>query len=234
MNSPTVIALGLGLVLGIIHITSEKLKPTEDFHRYRIISFAAGISIAYLFLDLLPHTYDAAERLQNFVFIFLLLGFVIFHLTEKLIYQHADKEKLAKELKEVHSISFFLYHFIIGIVLCDKILTSPIEGILFFIPIALHAALSRASLSQIHGEIRESFGTKILLSLSSILGMIFALFAPIPAVVDNILVSMIAGMLLYIIVKEFLPEKEKGRPFSFLFGLLVFIGFYVAIELIQF
>jgi zinc transporter ZupT len=232
MNEIDFFALGLGFLLGIIHYFSEKLTPPEGAHRYRVISFAAGISISYLFLNLLPHTYEAASRLKHFVFVFFLLGFVLFHLAEKVIYQHADKKKLAEELKEVHSISFFFYHFVIGIVLYDKAHESKLEGILFFIPIALHAALSTASLSQIHGKIRESFGSKLLLSLSTIAGMIFALLVPIPNILDNILVSMIAGILLYIIVKEFLPEKEKGQPMFFLFGVLLFVGFYIILEYI--
>ena len=170
MEIPDFFAFGLGFLLGIIHFFSEKLAPPEGAHRYRVISFAAGISIAYLFLNLLPHTYEAAGHLKNFVFIFLLLGFVLFHLAEKFIYKHADKKKLARELKEIHSISFFLYYFMIGIVLFDKTKISLWEGMLLFIPIALHAALSTVSLSQIHGDIRESSATRILLSLSSILG----------------------------------------------------------------
>jgi len=232
MDTTNIFALGLGLLLGLIHFYSEKLKPPEGENRYRVISFAAGISIAYLFLILLPHTYERAGYLKNFVFIFLLLGFVLFHLAEKLIYKHADRKKLAKELKEVHSISFFFYHFMIGIVLYDIVLASPLEGILFFIPIGLHAALSTASLSQIHGDIRESIGIKILLSLSTILGMTFALIVPIPDILDNILVSMIAGLLLYIIVKEFLPEKDLGQPLFFLSGILLFTGFYIFIEFV--
>jgi zinc transporter ZupT len=60
----------------------------------------------------------------------------------------------------------------------------------------------------------------------------FALLVPMPSIMDNIFVSMIAGILLYIIVKEFLPEKDKGKPMFFLFGVLLFIGFYTFIELI--
>ena len=120
----------------------------------------------------------------------------------------------------------------IGIVLFDKVKSSLLEGMLLFIPIALHAALSTASLSQIHGDIREDLGIKILLSLSSISGMTFAMLIPIPGTLDNIFVSIIAGVLLYIIVKEFLPEKDKGQPMFFLFGVRLFIGFYIFIELI--
>jgi len=48
---------------------------------------------------------------------------------------------------------------------------------------------------------------------------------------DNILISMIAGVLLYIIVKEFLPEKEKGQPLFFIFGIALFFIFTIMLSL---
>ncbi len=233
MDFATPIALGLGFFTGIIHFFSENLNIPEGPKRFRLISFAAGISIAYLFLDLLPHTYEAATHLRSWVFIFLLLGFASLHLAEKYIYQHADQEKLAQELKEVHSISFFCYYFIVGIVLKNLVQMSILEGTLFMIPIALHAALSTASLGQIHGDIRESFFAKTALSFSTLLGVVFATLIFIPKIVDNILVSMIAGILLYILVKEFLPEKKKGQPLFFVLGLALFVIISLILNLIK-
>ena len=93
------------------------------------------------------------------------------------------------------------------------------------IPIALHAALSTASLARIQGEIRESKWIKITLSSSSVLGVFFALAISIPAIVNNILVSLISGVLLYIFVREFIPEKEKGQPVYFILGIILFSVF---------
>ncbi len=231
MSLSIFLALGLGVLLGLVHFFSENLEPKEGLKHYRIISFAAGISIAYLFLDLLPQTYEAAVHLKQMVFVFLLLGFAIFHLAEKFAYQHSDQDKLARELKEIHSISFFAYYFLVGIVLKDKIQISMLEGSLFMIPIVLHAGLSTASLARIHGEIRESTFIKIALSLSTLLGVIFAILIHVPSVINNILISFIAGILLYIIVNEFLPEKKKGQPIFFLIGLALFFVFYIFIIL---
>lgn len=225
------IALSAGLFLGLVHFLSEGLSPKNEAHKYRIISFAAGISIAYLFLNLLPHTYEAASQLKEWVFVFLLLGFTVFHLIEKVTYQHADQDKLARELKEIHSVSFFVYYFLVGIVINDELQADLLNGILFLIPITLHAALSTASLSRIHGEVRESIGIKISLSASSLLGVVFALFVPIPHILDHILISVIAGVLLYIIVKEFLPEKRHGQPLFFIMGMVLFLGTYFLINL---
>jgi zinc transporter ZupT len=229
MNDFDILALAFAFLLGLLHFFSDMIRLPEDGRKYRIISFAAGISIAYLFLDLLPHTYESAVHLKEWVFVFLLLGFALFHLVEKYIYQHADQNRLAKELKEVHSISFFFYYFLVGIVLEDKLQADVLEGTLFLIPVALHAGLSTASLSRIHGEIRERIWPKIALSSSSLLGVVFATLVPIPSLVDNILTSLIAGVLLYIIVKEFLPEKKKGQPLFFIFGIILFFAFILII-----
>jgi hypothetical protein len=90
MNELNLLALALAFLLGFLHFFSDMIRFSEDERKYRIISFAAGISISYLFLDLLPHTYEAAIHLREWVFVFLLLGFALFHLVEKYIYQHAD------------------------------------------------------------------------------------------------------------------------------------------------
>lgn len=224
------IALAIGLILGALHYFSENLELASESRRYRIISFGAGISIAYLFLHLLPHTYEAAVHLKEAVFIFLLLGFALFHLSEKYVYQHLQEEKRARELKEIHSIAFFVYHFFVGIVVKDIFEDGILEGFLFVIPIALHTGLSTVSLSRIHGNIRENIFIKILLSLSTLLGIVFALIVPVSDIVNNILVSFITGVLLYIFVKEFLPEKEKGKPLLFILGIILFIVFYIVIS----
>jgi zinc transporter ZupT len=97
-------------------------------------------------------------------------------------------------------------------------------GALFLVPVALHSFLSGASMSSIHGDVRESLPTKFLLSISTLAGLVVALFIGIPPTASNILVSLIAGILLYVIVREFLPDKTEGRPLYFIIGLAVFVG----------
>jgi zinc transporter ZupT len=225
-------ALALGILVGVVHFFSENIKPAEGRIRNRVVSFAAGISIAYLFLRLLPATYKAAFLLKEWVFAFLLAGFAVFHLVEKFTYRHAERDKLMRELKEIHSISFFIYYFTVGIVLELFMRVGPLDGVLFAVPVGLHAGLSSASLSEIHGDMRESLLAKIVLSLSTILGVGFAAIVGVPSLVRNILVSLIAGVMLYIIVKELLPEKEKGQPIFFVVGVVLFSAVNYALALL--
>ncbi|MGB2908246.1 MAG: hypothetical protein WBB73_14180, partial [Candidatus Aminicenantaceae bacterium] len=72
MEQLNLIALGLVLAVAVIHLLGENIKIPPGFRHFRLISFAAGVSIGYLFLDLLPQTYYAAEHLKESVFLFLL------------------------------------------------------------------------------------------------------------------------------------------------------------------
>lgn len=221
-SSTVIISLALGFLLGFIHFIGEGIHIPEGSKHYHIISFASGISIGYLFLDLLPHTYDAAEHLKSGVFFFLLLGFALVHLVEKYFYQHAGTTQLKHEFKMFHSITFFVYYFLAGFVVVELVQKSVLEGILFVFPVTLHAGLSSASLSEIHGRFKPTLWERILLSLATPAGILLAFALPLPLILQNITISGIAGVLLYVFVKEFLPEKEKGQPLFFILGLFVF------------
>lgn len=217
-------SLSLSIFVGLVHYFSRFFKPKEGENYYRIFSFSAGISISYLFLDLFPHTYSSAEVLKNWVFVFLLLGFTMVHFVEKFFYQHDAEVIQKKKLRTVHMTTFFFYYFMIGIVLVDIVQREIYEGIIFIIPVALHAGLSSASIALIHGQFKESTLVRVFLSLAVPGGVCLAFLFPIPHVVHSIAISGIAGILLYVFVKDFIPEGENGQPLFFFFGLVLFSG----------
>ena len=230
MDQSNLIALGLGLAVAVIHFLGENIKIPSGSRHFRLISFAAGVSIGYLFLDLLPQTYRAAERLQESVFLFLLLSFSIVHLVEKYFYQHAENEVLQQKLKSLHTVTFVLYYFLIGCVLLDLVRGEIYHGILFIIPVALHAGLIGASLAEVHGRFSPHLFERIALSLATPLGVLFAMWIPFTPQVHNMVISGIAGVMLYVFVREFLPEREQGQPLFFVLGL---VSFYALMQLIH-
>lgn len=230
MSQPYLLAFGLSAILAIIHFLGEGIKIPKGPQQYRIVSFAAGISIGYLFLNLLPHTYEAAQRLDKQAFIALLLGFISVHLTEKFFYQHAVDDDLQKKLKVIHVTTFFVYYLLVGCVLVELATEKTVEAILFSFPIALHAGLSAASLSHIHGEFKHKLPEKILLSLACPLGVLLVFVVPVALSVHNFFISGIAGVLLYVFVKEFLPERTDGQPLFFITGL---IAYYIVMNIFQ-
>ena len=222
MDQTNLIALILAILVGGIHYLGENIKIPSGSRHYRLISFAAGVSIGYLFLDLLPHTYTAAEVLKDSVFLFLLLGFALVHVVEKYFYRHWESRALEERLKSFHTLTFFLYYFLIGSVLLELVQRELYEGFLFVIPIGLHAGLIGASLSEVHGQFSPGLTEKLALSLAAPLGVGLATFFTIGPVMHNIVISGLSGILLYVFVREFLPERERGEPLFFILGLLLF------------
>ena len=222
------LAAVLGLVLAVVHYFNEKFDLEDPAKRHKVVSFVAGISITYIFLLLLPEVYRGVESLNQFLFLFILAGFACFHLIEKHIYQHESKEMLHEQLRVVHSATFFFYHFVIGILLVGLVEKNITGGLLFFIPILFHTAVSGASLSGIHISIREKIILKIILSCSTLFGVLLAYSMAVPSNVLHALLGFVVGSLLYMVIRDSIPKETEGKAIYFVLGIVVYaliIGF---------
>lgn len=216
------LALGMGLILAVVHYFSDRFELKDPALRDKTVSFVAGISITYIFLHLMPKVYEGISSLYEALFLFILAGFACFHLIEKHIYQHSSKEKLHMKLKEGHSAMFFLYHFAIGILLVQLLSISVVGGILFFIPVLFHTAVSSASLKGIHVSIRERILIKAVLSLSTLFGVILVYFFAVPPHVLYALLGFIMGSMLYVVIRDSMPRETGGKAVYFVMGIVVY------------
>lgn len=212
-----------GVILGVVHYFSERINP-ENIKRMIGVSFTAGILITFLFLELFPNLLEVGGAINRISLVFMLVGFTIFHVIEKYIYQHSKSTKtLKKELKEIHTISLFIYYLVIGMVLAN---ISQFVGlraaVLFFIPLLLHAALSSISLGELHGIIRGNMTVKFLLSFSTLIGILIAFFFEIVYSLQQVLMGSIIGMLLYVTIVDSIPKEREGRPGFFLLGVILY------------
>lgn len=213
------VPLVLGTALAIIHYYSEVIHlHCSKRTAYSFLSFAAGVSVAYLFLYLLPELTAGVQYLDNLLFFFLLAGFTLFHLIEKYIYQHEIGRKRSNELNWAHTIAFFVYYFIVGIVLAGLSVVGIRDALLLFIPIALHSSISSLSLKEVHSAVHETNLMRILLSLSPLLGVLLAFFVVLSAVFFYSLLGFFGGILLYIVIRDSIPYGKQGNPLYFFIG----------------
>src|SRR3989338_7422909 len=70
------------------YIFSEKIKKNQ-----KLISFSAGVAIAYIILRLFPEISSSALIEGKTVFLYALLGFVSLNLVEQYIYKGVEKIK---------------------------------------------------------------------------------------------------------------------------------------------
>ena len=228
LSSIAYIAIFFGLVAGIVHYFSDKI---HTYQRYKpeLLSFAAGISLTYLLLFLLPELYGGIEHLQKLLFLFVLFGAVLFHLVEKYIYQHDKKKKILRDLSVVHAVSFFGYHFVIGVVLVNLLETNIVLGSLFLIPVLAYTAIGQVSLKEIHADVTEKELVKVFLAASTLIGIIEALIIKVQPKIFYALLGFVAGAMLYHVMRESIPNEKEGNAIAFLAGAV----FYTIIILIM-
>ena len=216
------------LILGATHFWNEKIQIRQEYVRIRIISFVAGISVTYVFLNLLPEVYKGFEVYDRLIFISLLAGFSAAHLVEKYIYQHSAPQYLKERLSSVHSVAFFFYHFFLGVVLVRLNAMSGLDSVLFFLPVLFYSAVGLVSLEKIHTKIWERPTVKFLLSLSTLFGVLLAEALMGLELAFNILFGFIIGIFLYIVLIDFVPKEARGRPEYFALGVLAYALIIIA------
>lgn len=222
------LALGLGVLLAATHFFGEEINEKYP-PKGAVTSFSAGITVSYIFLQLLPELQTQAQNFGNYTFLYALAGFATVHIAEKYIYHH-DKSvnDLKHDFRLLHTIFLFLYHLGLGIILYFLLNADVVHGVLFFVPVLLHTAISSLSLKELHEDILDSLPVKLTVSISAPTGVIISHLLNPTLTQFHIVIGLIAGMFLYIATSDSLTPQSKGEPWSFLSGVL----FYTAIILL--
>ena len=159
------------------------------------------------------------------------------------IYKIKIQDHINKDLHEFRLITDYMYHFLVGIILIGLLFIETISGILFFFYAIFRAFVSKRSERHIiftdldiyeEAEHEHRLVVKLFLSTSAFvgifIGILMQIFIPINLEFLFIFYSFISGVILYVIVREVIPEKEKGDIGKFLIGL---IGFTMIIIIIN-
>ena len=213
-----VVGYVLALILSIVDFFTEGLFSKVSQNKMKFISVSAGVSVSYIFLILLPEIYSGSMEISKLLFLAILFGFGVFHLIEKYIRQNFTGPALRKEHRLVHSLTSFVYFFVVGFLLVKLTeQNGDLGAVLLFIPIALHIIID--SLPRRH---TKNHYLRALSASSPFLGAILASFIDVGKTGEVILLGIVGGALLYTVVRESLPREREGRPMYFITGLLVF------------
>jgi len=157
------------------------------------------------------------------------------------------KAKIQTHIKEdLNNLRFFTnfsYHLLVGIIVVGLLAIDLIAGILFFLFAWFRAVITNRSESHIIFTDLEIYDTydidekrtrKYVLALSNFLGVLIGLILDLIGFeyteLFYLFYSFVSGVILYTIVREIIPEKEKGNPSYFLIG---FVGFTIVIFIID-
>jgi len=219
------IAILLSIIIGIVQYFSEKISDKCGSYYTKIISFSAGISITYLFLDLFPQFSIHVVELTELLFVSLLVGFIFVHLIEKYVYQHTSDSHIKERLTIENQAILFMYHFLLGIIIVDFAKQGLNQLLLFFIPIVIFTSVNTL-------PVRQHISNKVnfFVALSTLSGVIFSgfIFTEINPLIQAALLGFIVGGFLFSIIRHSIPKGREGEPLYFIFGVLIYAPIVIA------
>lgn len=233
-----IVVCTVGLV--IVHLFGARLRFLDGTPRSIWLSAAGGISVAYVFIHLLPELAEGQEiirravrgifsALDHHAYLMALCGLVVFYGLERAakeshIARHTGAEEDTPDGKVfwLHMTSFSLYNVLIGYLLANNFhALRPLA--FFFIAMALHFIVTDFGLSRDFKRTYRSLGRWVL-AAAIILGTVIGTFAKIPDVATSALVAVLAGGVILNVLKEELPEERRSRFTPFLLGAAAYAG----------
>lgn len=231
--------------LALVHLFAGKLRFLDVTPRSRWLSFAGGISVAYIFVHLLPELGEAQDvlsetvgavfaALEHHVYLLALAGLVVFYGLERMV-QESREEQRESEGEDrtsngvfwIHIVSFAIYNALIGYILAE-----PGEGllrlVLFAVAMLLHFLVNDYGLREHHKELYRRTGRWVL-AATVLIGWGLGVAWEVPELALLIPTAFLAGGIIMNVLKEELPEERESRFWAFAAGAAGYAALLLAV-----
>ena len=217
--------LAAALVLASVYAFGHRLRARS--HHRRWISIAAGVSVATIFVDLLPEISEnqatflanphrgAALFPEQAVYLAAMLGFVLFYGFQYMVGTSASEEREPSGLFFSFQIAAFAgYSSLIAYLLVHSIWNDARSLFLYSLAMAFHLLLVDHSLARERNQLYEHYGRWIL-ALAVMAGWSAGILTSIPDQwLARITGFVCGGVIMNSLVVE-LPEGRGGRFWYF-------------------
>ncbi len=228
MPAAPVAALVAAVVLAVVHLEARRLQLLDAVPRRRWLSFGAGVSVAYVFLHLLPDV--AAFELAAIEaghpspgWLVVLAGLVAFYGLERAARSARPGPRRASTTADavgwLHVASYAAYNAVIGYVLVEQAELGADALALFAIAIGLHFVVNDHGLRAEHGRLYHVVGRWILAG-AVVAGWGLAATTTVTEEVLGLLVAFLGGGVVLNVLKEELPEERESRFGAFVLGVV--------------
>lgn len=239
------ISLLLVIVLALVHIFAGKLRFLEGTPRSVWLSAAGGVSVAYVFVHLLPDLSEAQETvseavgeglaaLEHHVYLIALTGLVVFYGLERAAVTSRKHQRSATGedatsmgIFWLHVSSFAAYNGLIGYVLNQRGQQGRDRTlVLFAVAMGLHFVATDYGLRDHYKDGYHRIARWVF-TVALLAGWTIGLTGEVPEPALAVLLAFLAGGVILNVLKEELPEDRESRFGAFLLGA----GAYAALLL---
>jgi hypothetical protein len=222
------------LLLGGVYLSCNYIHSLTALFRRRWLSFSSGVSVAYVFVDVLPQLemqqramapsiVGAALFPEKRIYLFALLGFVVFYGLARLARARETTVPAAAETGAfdarlwLHITGFVLYNLLIGHLLVDRAAAGALALGAYVVAMALHiVVIDQELVADLGGAYGRTF--RWGLAASVVAGCSIGTSGWIPAAAFSRFYAFIAGGVVLLSAKAELPEGTGGRFSWFVLG----------------
>lgn len=189
--------------------------------RHLLLGFTAGVLLSVVSFDLLPEIFKISQAQgfdSRFAMIALVIGFLIFHVAEKVFLVHHSHESDYGEhnhqaIGKLSAGALILHSFFDGVAIGLGFQASTTIGITVALAIIAHDfsdGLNTVSLMLAHNNTDKKARKFLLLdALAPVLGGLSTLFFTFPSGVLIMFLGFFAGFLIYMGASDILPEAHS-------------------------
>lgn len=230
------IALALTLVLATLHLAAPRLRRLPGVPESALGSFAGGISVAYVFVHLLPELAEGNEKigealeetvrstalLDLAIFAVALVGFSVFYGLEHLARRARGHEPGG--LFSIHLGAFAIYNGLIAYTMPLRVRTGLDFALLFTAAMGLHYVLIDRGMLEHYPRRFRAWGRYLLAACLLAGWLVAAVAAPTNTIAVSLLTAALGGSILLNVFKEELPSDRAASFGWFLVGVLLYAG----------
>ena len=231
------LALVFALVLATAHVAGGRLRGLDVVPRSAVLSAGSGVSVAYVFVHLLPEvahvqadlrdltTTGLVSYLEHHAWLLALAGLVVFYGLELLARRAGaspgDGGPHPDLVGWVHIASYSLYNGIVGVLLVERAHESTLTLVLFAVAMGLHMLVNDHGLRADHGRLYRDRGRWIV-SAAVVGGWAIGTLVGVTTAVLGMLLAFLAGGVVMNVLKEELPEDRQSRWLPFLVATVAY------------
>lgn len=220
----------------------ESSPRVAKFRKRRLyISAAAGVSVAYVFIDVLPELEVQRQALvhasgvalvfaEKRVYLLALFSFVVIYGLEHLALVTHDQRSAAVAAGRPDAVywielgGYAAYSALIGYLVVDRAGHGALALGIYTFAMAIHFLIVDHGLTEEHARVYAPRG-RLVLAASVLVGWVVGVAMPLSEVVVARLFAVLAGGVVIASLRAELPDNRTGRFWPFCIGAVVFAVF---------
>jgi hypothetical protein len=233
--------LSLIIAIGpaIVHLVAGKLRFLEGTPRSIWLSGAGGVSVAYVFVHILPDLAEAQDKFREqgtgwltqvelHSWLLALTGLATFYGLERLVKQHQRRTQGEGDMAEagvfwIHTASFAVYNLLFGYLLLHREKPGLPSLSLYGLAIGFHFLVNDFGLRQDHKD-RYDRLVRWILAAAVLAGYALGRVVTLHELGTSAAFALLAGGIVLNVLKEELPEERQSRFWAFAGGAAGYAG----------